>query len=211
VQYARRSESYPKSLYPRDKRSKGTDMSEAIIERELSDSSDNGASIKTASDRELTEKERTFCRNLISGMNQRTAYLSAGYNASSTESADAAASQVKARPRVSEYLRQLREAAFTANVLTLAEKRDYLARAVRTPISAISADSDLAQGIKYDREGNAELRIPDKLKALELDAKLAGELKEQAQVSQTFNFAMLGDRAEGDVIELPSSGDTSQE
>lgn len=32
-----------------------------------------------------------------------------------------------------------------------------------------------------------------------------------ANVSQTFNFAMLGDRAEGDVIELPSSGDISQE
>lgn len=179
-------------------------MSEAVLEDVTTDA-DNGFSIKTASDRELTEKERNFCRNLIGGMNQRTAYLSAGYNASSTESADAAASQVKARPRVSEYLRQLREAAFTANVLSLAEKRDFLARAVRTPLSSISADSDLAQGIKYDREGNAELKIPDKLKALELDAKLAGELKEQVTVSNSFNFAMLGDHADeqGDVVELP--------
>lgn len=86
----------------------------------------------------------------------------------------------------------LREAEWKANVLSAQEKRAFLADIVRTPVGEVTENSPLCQSYKIDNEGKIEYKMPDKLKALELDAKLAGELREQAQVSATFNFAMLG-------------------
>lgn len=183
-------------------------MSEAVLEDVPTDVGYTTPVVNSSRVAELTAKEMMFCRFIIAGQSKATAYVSAGYSANSPESASSAGCQLAQRPRVAIYLKELREAAFTANVLSLAEKRDYLSRLVRTPISQIDATSDLAQGQKFDRETGVmtELKIPDKLKALELDAKLAGELKEQAVVNNSFNFAMLGDHADeqGDVVELPA-------
>ena len=86
-------------------------------------------------------------------------------------------------------------------VLTLAEKRRFLRLVVLTPISAVNEDSILCQKVEYsvgsprratrggpanpgthetDRDSRTmKVTMPDKLRAIELDAKLAGELREQ--------------------------------
>jgi hypothetical protein len=65
-------------------------------------------------------------------------------------------------------------------ILSLKEKREYLAAAVRTPISEIKETSPLAHKIRRrtDKDGveTEEIESVPKLRALELDAKLAGEL-----------------------------------
>lgn len=69
--------------------------------------------------------------------------------------------------------------------LSLIEKREYLASIVRTPVGEVNENSKLAQKVKRrhrtDKDGSStaeeEIELPGKLKAIELDAKLAGELE----------------------------------
>ncbi|MEN3940690.1 hypothetical protein WJU23_05295 [Prosthecobacter sp. SYSU 5D2] len=63
-------------------------------------------------------------------------------------------------------------------VLTMLEKRMFLARVVRMKGAAIdeTKDADLINGVKYDKHGRRMLTLPDKRACIELDAKLAGEL-----------------------------------
>lgn len=68
-------------------------------------------------------------------------------------------------------------------ILTLKEKREYLASIVRTPVGDVTENSPLAQKVKRtsrtDKGGTTdteEIELPGKLRAIELDARLAGEL-----------------------------------
>ena len=67
-----------------------------------------------------------------------------------------------------------------SRILTLREKREYLADAVRTPVGKIDENSPLAHRIRRrtDKDGAQieEIESVSKLRALELDAKLAGEI-----------------------------------
>lgn len=66
-------------------------------------------------------------------------------------------------------------------VLTIAEKREFLRRVVVTPIGQVDEESDLCQSAEYSDTGR-KFKMPDKLKAIELDAKLAGEFTEKVEV-----------------------------
>jgi phage terminase small subunit len=62
--------------------------------------------------------------------------------------------------------------------LTLEEKHRFLREVVESPAGKIDENSPLCQGVKRNSKGKVtEIRTPDKLRALELSAKLAGELK----------------------------------
>ena len=163
---------------------------------------------KNQIERAVSAKEAQFCRFVAAGDKQSTAYMKAGYNAATMNSAYVCASQLMRRPRIAAYLRSLRESTWVANVLSLAEKRAYLADVVRTPVGEVDEKSPLCQSFKVDGEGKIEYKTPDKLKALELDAKLAGELKEgQVSVNASFSFGFLDDgiapEMEADVREIP--------
>lgn len=78
-------------------------------------------------------------------------------------------------------------ARLSATLLTTAERRSFLAMVVRTPIADIDDTSPLAQSVEYelkgagrDKEGRMVMKVktPDKIRASELDAKMAGELIE---------------------------------
>ncbi len=59
-------------------------------------------------------------------------------------------------------------------VLTVAEKRMFLARVVRACVASTPESSDLWQSIKRADEGT-EYRLPDKLRTIMLDNDLAGD------------------------------------
>jgi len=61
--------------------------------------------------------------------------------------------------------------------LSLDEKREFLRQVVTTPVDAV-VGTRLHQG--YSKGGAPTM--PDKLRALELDAKLAGEFRERVEV-----------------------------
>ena len=81
-------------------------------------------------------------------------------------------------PRVADEVRKLREKAFERDAMTFAEKRAFLARAVRTSVSEIGSSSDLAQEVveEVDAHGNVRRRIKavDKIRCLEADNRMAG-------------------------------------
>jgi hypothetical protein len=69
--------------------------------------------------------------------------------------------------------------------LTLDQKREFLARVVNTPAGEIDESSPLCQAADFAESASGssrKLRMPDKLRALELDAKLAGELRERHEL-----------------------------
>lgn len=62
-------------------------------------------------------------------------------------------------------------------VLTMLEKRQFLARVVRMKGAAIDEedDGDLINGVRYDKQGRRMLVLPDKIAAVKLDNDLAGD------------------------------------
>lgn len=60
-------------------------------------------------------------------------------------------------------------------VMTLADKRKYLARVIRTPAGLVDETSDLCA--KFKRvPGGRSISMPDKIGAIALDSRLAGDL-----------------------------------
>lgn len=91
---------------------------------------------------------------------------------------------ITARKAPSQVLSEMVTAGENIKILSLREKREYLAEVVRTPVGKVDEDHPLAQRVKRstrtDKDGQTheteEIEIPGKLRAIELDAKLAGEL-----------------------------------
>lgn len=77
--------------------------------------------------------------------------------------------------------------------LSLKEKRQFLAEVVRTPVGQVDGQSKLCQSVKLT-ETLTEYKMPDKLRALELDAKLAGELTEKVEHSGSVAVPMSLDQ-----------------
>lgn len=169
---------------------------------------------RSVSIQQLRVREMQYCRYRSVGDSQATAYIKAGYKTTTANSAAVCACMLERRPYIRAYLNKLKESSYLANVVTLSEKRSDLADVWRTPVGAIDENHPFAQEVTIktftDKDGNQtgqekKIKMVGKLEALKLDAQLAGELKEQVTVSNSFNFAMLGDHADdqGDVIELP--------
>lgn len=76
--------------------------------------------------------------------------------------------------------------------LSLADYRAYLRDVIMTPIGEVDERSRLCQSAEYSDTGK-KFRMPDKLKALELDAKLSGALAaaEKGNISVNVNVAVM--------------------
>ena len=132
----------------------------------------------------LRPRQARFAHLVSLGMPTGQAYIEAGYlrNGKIPDAREAMhhGCRLLAEPKVKAYLSHLRETAFLANVLSLAEKRSFLADIVRTPIGKVDINDKLAQGVRYRDGEMQELKMPDKISALKLDAQLAGELVEKS-------------------------------
>jgi hypothetical protein len=147
----------------------------------------------------LSPKVARFCHLVSLGLTQADAYMQAGFKSEGKMAAELACRLLK-RPDVAKYYAALREAAFLANVLSLAEKRSYLADVARTPIGKVELDNKLASAARWHNGELVEVRMPDKIKAIELDAKLAGELHDNG-VAINVGLQLVNQRLEK--IDLP--------
>lgn len=99
----------------------------------------------------------------------------------------------------SELLHALAQSDQNPAILSLVEKREYLASIVRTPIGNVNEDSPLAQKVKRrsDKDGSRteEIELPGKLRAIELDARLAGELDSNRNGNGSINLNILTNQA----------------
>jgi phage terminase small subunit len=153
----------------------------------------------------LRPRQARFCHLLSLGMPTGQAYIEAGYLRKDGKIPDARDAmhhgcRLLQEPKVKAYYTSLRETAFLANVLSLAEKRSFLADIVRTPVGKVDVNDKLAQGVRYKDGEMIELKIPDKISALKLDAQLAGELVEK---STQVNVGLQLVNARLETLELP--------
>lgn len=89
---------------------------------------------------------------------------------------------VRDNPDISERIKELQAESNTAQVLTLQQEKEYLTRAILTPLDQIDESSILCQRVKYSETGR-EIWMVDKLRAMELLAKLKGELTEKIDLN----------------------------
>jgi phage terminase small subunit len=141
--------------------------------------------------RPLNPRQERFAQLVASGMPASRAYREAGYSATGTASETCAAKLLRIA-KVASYVEAVRKAAKekgeTAAYLTLEEKRKFLRSVVTTPVGEVNASSPLCQSFKVTKDG-LEYKVPDKLRALELDAKLAGEMTEKVEHSASPELA----------------------
>lgn len=128
-------------------------------------------------------RHEQYCQWIVAGKHQKEAYALAF--GTQSRGAEVNAAKLIRKPHVAARVEELRSV-ITQHlpVLTLEKKRGYLLKAVETPIGQIDENSPLCQSYKVttrtDREGNKieekTFESVNKLRALELDAKLAGEM-----------------------------------
>ena len=145
--------------------------------------------------RPLNTRQKKFVDNYVTkGLSIAESVRRAGYSTTSGKLEDLSSYGCKLlrQDRVKAYVQRLKEKQFKQDALTFAEKRSYLARAVRASVDQVGASSDLAQEVveEVDQEGRVKrkVKVVDKLRALELDNKMAGDTfaDRQPQASNPF-------------------------
>jgi phage terminase small subunit len=155
----------------------------------------------------LNTRQKKFVDNyVIKGLSIAESVRRAGYSIKSGKSEDAGSYGCKLlrQDRVKAYLNKLREKQFSETALSVGEKRAYLARAVRCDVT--NPDADLIQEVSETSNDNGvsrKVKVVDKLRAIELDSKIAGDFYDdrQAQVSNPFLL----------IVSLGKTGSVSQE
>jgi hypothetical protein len=142
----------------------------------------------------LNKRQQLFCHYLTEGDSQAQSYLKAGFKANTIQQAGSNAIRLMRTERVSSYLAKLKEVLFTKQALSYSEKRAWLAKAVRTPVGELHEGSDLAQEVTITegKEGTSrKVKAVDKLRAIELDSKLAGDFYADRTPQASNPFLMI--------------------
>lgn len=159
----------------------------------------------------LNERQRQFAEHYATGLPAGRAYEKAGFSATGA-TADKAASRLLKNVDVCRYVETLRRWAASRSedevALTIEKKLRYLAKVVLTPVSDVDPTSPLCQeytanwmggrqgrlmrgnlptGNEKEEQPETEIvkiKMPCKLRALELHAKLSGELTDKVEVEE---------------------------
>jgi hypothetical protein len=115
-----------------------------------------------------------FAQRVASGESATAAYR-ATYKAP-CKSAEAHGCRLVRNGKVSARIAEIQQAAATTAVMSLQEKREFLAAIGRTPIGEVDEHSPLCQHI-HRTKTRLRVTMPGKLQAIMLDARLAGELR----------------------------------
>jgi hypothetical protein len=155
---------------------------------------------------ELTERERLYAQARATGMSMAKSYHAAGYAKLKTKHAQAKGALIEKRPRVQAYLEQIRELHLRNAQMTLVERRTALASIVRATPNDINAESALAS-VSVDGDGKMTLagpKVSDKLKAIELDSRLAGDLQGEDQSNQVL-IQLVNERLDAPDLTIPAN------
>lgn len=141
--------------------------------------------MKAAVINRLTPQQIEFVQlHVVEGLPIWKAYARA-FRLPETKHLNPRGAKILSHPHVAHYVVELRkeleERSKSERFLSIEEKRAFLAKIVRTPVGDLHPDHELVQEMKIGRDGTT-LKMPPKLQAIELDAKLAGELREKLDV-----------------------------
>lgn len=123
-------------------------------------------------------KHERFAQERAKGLDADAAYQKAGYRRDRGN-----AVRLTTKDSVSARIAEIQGKAETRAVLSIAEKREFLARVMRTPVGEVDHTSPLCQErtfIEGQEETSVKVRMPDKLKAIQLDNDLAADGAEAA-------------------------------
>ncbi len=132
----------------------------------------------------LSGPHQKFAEGIASGLNQTEAYAAA-YPRASAATARANGSDLLTNTDIVAEIARLRgegQKAVGSTVLTLAEKLDILAGIARSKPADASHDNGLCE-LRMSKAGPF-YAFPDKLRALELHAKLSGELSDKIKLDE---------------------------
>lgn len=131
----------------------------------------------------LSSSHKKFADGIAAGLSGTQAYRAAFPRCTSQHAAEVSASRLLRSAEVIAEVERIRhEAEKLAGgaVLTLAEKRRFLARLVRANIAELPATSDLWHEIHTTSEGGVKRKLGCKLRAIALDNDLASDGSEAA-------------------------------
>lgn len=114
-------------------------------------------------------RQERFACELAKGAAAGPAYGAAGYKRD-----DAAASRLSRNIKVKARVVWLKRQAAASDVLSIIEKRRFIARLVRCKPAVEPHYSDLWNGVEAV-DGVIKYKLPDKMRAIALDNDLAGE------------------------------------
>jgi hypothetical protein len=127
-----------------------------------------------------------FCEAYVSGMTKRAAYEAAYPNAK--KSGPTSSRRLMKNPEIQAEIARLRALAQEkagSSVMTLIEKRQWLARIVRARPALLEEDSDLWQSVRRSHYGLV-MKLPDKIAAIIADNDLSGH-GDEAMVSDSLS------------------------
>jgi len=156
----------------------------------------------------LNTRQRKFVEfYALKGLSIAESVRRAGYSIASGKIEDASSYGCKLlrQDRVKAYLAKLKEKQFKEDALSFAEKRAFLARAVRADAS--KADPDLVQEVReeVDQMGNVKrvVKLVNKLDALREDNAMSGDRfsDRQPQASNPFLFLVTAFKEQVDALQ----------
>jgi len=108
------------------------------------------------------------------------------YPDTSYDSARSSSADLLANPSIQEEIKRIRGLVEQDAVLSVEEKRKFLASAVRTPLSEMDTDNPLATEYTITKDG-IKVKAFSKEKAIEIDNKMAGH-NEAEVVKHEYNL-----------------------
>jgi hypothetical protein len=115
-------------------------------------------------------RHEKFAQAVASGKSASEAYRQCGANGA-TGNAHAHAGRLIANDNISKRVAELKEEQSQKSELSRDQAREFLTEVIRTPAGEVIEHSRLCQSYKITQESR-EIRMPDKLRALEQLAKL---------------------------------------
>jgi hypothetical protein len=145
----------------------------------------------------LNPRQKQFARGLFEGISASKSYANAYAKGATNNYTERAAAKLRTDPRIQAYMDALDEKLDSASLLTVQEKREKLATIVRADLHQVDETHPAAKKVtrSESESGSSEtIEAYDKLKAIELDSKLAGHLtpeKHQHEINPTEDLANL--------------------
>jgi len=136
-------------------------------------------------DMELTFWEKRFCEEYASNGGKAAQAYQAARPDAAVSTCQTESYRVLRKKEIQDYLTDIRKKVVASNFLSSAERRQFLADLTRANPQTVMGDKPhLAQSVTVTRritesgevEEKVQVKLPDKLKALQLDAQMAGEL-----------------------------------
>ena len=167
--------------------------------------------MKEKTDAKLNAKQKKFVNSVASGDFATDAYIEV-YGCQKG-SAASAASRLMGQPNIIEELERLKVAAEKETFMDIDQKRAMLAEIIMTPPWNLDPKSPLAQSVKIKRktlpDGTVEeditVRMPCKLRAMEMDTKLSGDLSRSGQINDGDTWQIIKGRLDEGRKNGPSS------